>query len=99
MQQSDSNFMAKVEIFTNIFCPYCSDAKRILKKHGIPFKERNITILFGWMVPTKNFKEMFERSGGKDTVPQIFINNQYYGDASKLKTDDQANKLDTIFNS
>jgi glutaredoxin 3 len=91
--------MPKVEIFTNIFCPYCSTAKRILKKHGILFEERNITILLGWMVPTRNYKEMFERSNGKTTVPQIFINNQYYGDASKLQADDQADKLDAIFKS
>jgi glutaredoxin 3 len=91
--------MAKVEIFTYIFCPYCIAAKRILKKHGILFEERNIVILFGWMVPTRNYKEMFERSGGKTTVPQIFINNRYYGDASKIQADDQADKLDAVFKS
>ena len=40
--------------------------------------------------------EMLKRTGGKKTVPQIFINDQYIGGSDDLHALDAAGKLDGL---
>ena len=65
--------MAKVEIYTTPICPYCMRAKALLKRKGVAFDEIDVT-----MVPGAR-EEMVNRSGGKRTVPQIFISGDGIG--------------------
>ena len=82
--------MAKVEIYTSSFCGHCYSAKRMLKKKGTEFQEYNVT----FNAARKN--EMLERSGGKSTVPQIFIDSVSIGGFDDLCTLDAQNELDLL---
>lgn len=64
--------MPSVEIYTMGYCPYCSAAKRLLKKLGWKFNEIEIT------GKPKLKATMVERTKRK-TVPQIFIDDQHIG--------------------
>tara|TARA_B110000037_G_scaffold183553_1_gene211827 strand:+ start:196 stop:471 length:276 start_codon:yes stop_codon:yes gene_type:complete len=79
--------MKKVEIYSADTCPYCQQAKGILKREGIPFKEYKIIMAGGRKVEDDNFKEMKQRANGQTTVPQIVIDGSYYGDDDTLTAD------------
>jgi glutaredoxin 3 len=70
--------MAKIEIYTTPFCPYCVRAKSLLKRKGVDFEEIDVT-----MVPGAR-EEMVARSGGRRTVPQIFIDGDGIGGSDEL---------------
>ena len=61
--------MPKVEMYTKFMCPFCIRAKSLLKKKGVKVID----------IPAANDRakraEMNERSGGRNTFPQIFIDN------------------------
>ena len=82
--------MAKVEIYTSPFCGYCYAAKRMLKKKGSEFQEYDVT----FNATRKN--EMLERSDGKSTVPQIFIDSVSIGGFDNLCALDAQNELDLL---
>ena len=82
--------MAKVEIYTTMFCPYCSRAKALLERKGVAFEE------FDAERGSKNRDEAIARSGGRTTVPQIFIGGQAVGGCDDLMALDKAGKLDAL---
>lgn len=82
--------MAQVEIFTKFLCPYCTRAKSLLKAKGVAFEETDISM--GGPKRT----EMLERSQGRSTVPQIFINGQHIGGSDDLAALERAGKLDAL---
>ena len=79
--------MAKVEIYTTQFCPYCFRAKRLLQERGVEFTEIDV------MMDGARRKEMMERAGGRRTVPQIFINGKHVGGSDELHALDREGKL------
>jgi glutaredoxin 3 len=79
--------MAKVEIYTTQFCPYCFRAKRLLQERGVEFTEIDV------MMDGARRKEMMERAGGRRTVPQIFINGKHVGGSDELSVLDREGKL------
>jgi len=82
--------MANVVVYTKDYCPYCVKAKNLLTKKGIGFKEVDITH------DTRLQEEMFEKSEGRRTVPQILINGQPIGGCDDLYALDNAGKLDSM---
>ncbi len=82
--------MNKIEIYTKFLCPYCTRAKALLTAKGVAFEE--IDISMGGVRRT----EMLERSGGRQTVPQIFINGDHVGGCDDLLALDRVGKLDTL---
>ncbi|QDH15896.1 glutaredoxin 3 [Oecophyllibacter saccharovorans] len=82
--------MAKVEIFTQPGCPYCIRAVGLLKQKDIPFTEVDAPR------GTKAREEAIERSGGKRTVPQIFINGTSIGGCDELLALERNGKLDEL---
>jgi glutaredoxin 3 len=80
--------VAKVEIYTTPFCPYCHAAKRLLEKKGVAFEEIDVT-----MVPGAR-KKMTERAGGRSTVPQVFVDGRHVGDCDGIHALDAQGKLD-----
>ena len=79
--------MAKVEIYTKIFCGYCVRAKRLLDTKGAAYEEFDIT-LGG---PKRG--EMIQRASGRTTVPQIFIDDRHVGGCDDLVALDRAGGL------
>ena len=82
--------MARVEIYSTMFCPYCARAKSLLSRKGVTFE--NIDVM---MEPAKR-DEMAKRAGGRTTVPQIFIDGQHVGGSDELAALDRAGKLDPM---
>lgn len=80
--------MARVEVYSTLFCPYCARAKSLLAKKGVDFI--NIDII----EDTARRAEMVERSGGRQTVPQIFIDGEHIGGSDDLYALDRAGGLD-----
>jgi glutaredoxin 3 len=82
--------MSKVEIYTQPWCPFCARAVHILSGKGVAFRE--IDAPHG----TPERAEATRRSGGRTTVPQIFIDGQHVGGCDDLVALDRAGKLDTL---
>jgi glutaredoxin 3 len=82
--------MAKVEIYTTMFCGYCDRAKRLLKSKGAAYDEISVDMDVGQR------DRMVERAGGRRTVPQIFIDNVHVGGCDELYALDRAGKLDPM---
>jgi glutaredoxin 3 len=81
--------MAKIEIYTKAFCPYCSAAKDLLQQKKASFEE----------IPVKSGADqqaMAKRAGGRSTVPQIFIDGRHVGGCDDLYALDEAGKLDPL---
>lgn len=69
--------MKKVEIYTTQICPYCVRAKNMFKDRNISYEEIKIT-------SQELMQEMLDRSSGRRTVPQIFIDNKHIGGSDDL---------------
>jgi len=82
--------MAKVEIYTTAFCPYCMRAKALLERKGVAYEEYDAPH------GSEARRQAIERSGGRTTVPQIFIDGQPIGGSDDLVALDRAGKLDTL---
>ena len=82
--------MAKIEIYTTYFCPYCVRAKALLEKKGVAFLE------FVAPLGSDARRRAIENSGGRTTVPQIFINGKSIGGSDDLVALDRAGKLDAL---
>jgi glutaredoxin 3 len=82
--------MAKVEIYTKFLCPYCTRAKALLGAKGVAFEEYDISM--GGPLRA----EMLDRAGGRNTVPQIFIDGRHIGGSDDLAALDRAGKLDPL---
>lgn len=77
-------------VYSSPFCGYCGAAKRLLTKKGAGFTE--VDVLFD---PTRK-REMIERSGGRRTVPQIFIDGRHIGGFDDLSALEQRGELDPM---
>lgn len=62
-----------IEIYTKAQCPYCELAKRFLQERGRTAVEYRVDL------DPARLSEMLERSGGRRTVPQIFIRGEHIG--------------------
>ena len=81
--------MPTIEIYTQPWCPYCSQAVQLLKRKGAEFREINAP------QGTPERAEAVRRSG-RGTVPQIFIDGRPIGGCDDLLALDRAGKLDPL---
>ena len=70
--------MPEAIIYVTPICPYCVRAKALFDKLHVPYK----TIDISENVALR--QEMVTRSGGRTSVPQIFINNTHIGGCDDL---------------
>ena len=80
--------MAEVELYTTMYCPYCTRARALLQRKGVAYVDIDIA-----EEPTRR-DEMIRRAQGRSTVPQIFINGEHIGGYDDLAALDRAGKLD-----
>jgi glutaredoxin 3 len=82
--------MPKVEIYTQPWCPFCERAMHILSTKHVEFQEID--------APNGSAarEEAKRRSGGRTTVPQIFVDGQPIGGCDELVALDRAGKLDAM---
>jgi glutaredoxin 3 len=82
--------MVSVEMYTSAVCPYCVAAKNLLKQKGFDYSEIRIDI-----DPVRR-DEMLSRTGGRRSVPQIFVNGVHVGGFDDLVAADRSGKLSEI---
>ncbi len=77
----------EVVIYTAQLCPYCSMAKDLLRSKAIAFREIDVS-----EQPALR-AEMREKSGGRNSVPQIWIGAHHVGGCDDLFALERAGKL------
>ena len=82
--------MKKVVIYTGDLCIHCDWAIKLLNRKNIKFKEYNIAKDL-----TKR-EEMFKKSKGAKTVPQIFIGEHHVGGNVELQALEREDKLNSL---
>lgn len=82
--------MAHVELYTKAFCGYCHRAKALLARKDVAFEENDITM------GGPGRAEMLQRSNGRSTVPQIFIDGRHIGGSDDLARLDDSGELDRL---
>jgi glutaredoxin 3 len=80
----------KVEIYTKMTCGFCVRAKRLLDMKKVVYEE--IPVDLGGARKA----EMVERSGGRMTVPQIFVDGKHIGGCDALMALEYDGKLDEL---
>jgi glutaredoxin len=68
----------KAIVWSKDHCPYCDQAKALLKQKGIEFEERNMSR--DW-----TREQLLEAVPTARTVPQIFIDEELVGGFNELK--------------
>ena len=82
--------MRDVVIYTKSWCGYCTRAKELLARKGVPFTEVEISnddVLRD---------EMVARAGGRRTVPQIFVGDTHVGGCDDLYALEAEGRLDAL---
>jgi glutaredoxin 3 len=79
--------MPKIEIYSTAVCPYCVAAKNLLKSKGLEWQEVRVD------TDPAQRDAMLQRSGGRRTVPQIFIDDEHVGGFDDLVAADRSGKL------
>lgn len=82
--------MAKVEIYTTEYCPYCVRAKALLRSKDVEFTEIDVTD------DDELREKMTELAGGRRTVPEIFINDRIIGGYDELRALESQGALDEL---
>ena len=74
-----SNTYSTAQVWSQINCPACTEAKKLLEKHGIHYSE----CMIGVNGYTK--KDLIDRVPDARSVPQIFVNGHHVGGLLELK--------------
>jgi len=70
---------SKVLVYTNLFWAPCKEAKALLQSRGIDYNTKLVTF------SKKSVNEMAKKTGGRTSVPQIFVDEKYFGGLLELK--------------
>ncbi|MGN6747139.1 MAG: glutaredoxin 3 [Xanthobacteraceae bacterium] len=82
--------MAKIDIYTVRYCPYCQDAKELLSRKGVNYHEIDVT------GKRDVRKEMIQRANGRSTYPQIFVGATHVGGCDDLYALEESGRLDSL---
>lgn len=82
--------MADIVMYTTTYCPFCFRAKDLLASKGVEWEEIDLD-----QRPDRRF-EMMERSQGRHTVPQIFVDGAGLGGYDEIAALDRQGKLDGL---
>ena len=85
--------MKKVVIYTGDLCVHCNWAIDLLKRKNILFTEYNIA------KDEAKREEMFKKSNGAKTIPQIFIGEHHVGGNDELQALESEGKLNSLLGS
>ncbi len=84
--------MKEVIVYSKEVCPYCVKAKNLLQRKGVSYTEIKINT-------DAQKEEMIKKSGGRMTVPQIFIGETHVGGCDDLYALEASGKLDDLLKS
>lgn len=81
--------MKQVKVYSTNYCPYCTRAKQLLKSKNIAFQEIDLT-------NDTELREKISNQTGHQTVPMIFIGDQFIGGFDNLNSLSQKGELDAM---
>jgi len=82
--------VSRIEVYSSLWCPFCSRAKALLKRKGVAYEEIDVD-------RDPNLRQqMMRRAGGQRTVPQIFIDGRHVGGSDDLADLERAGELDAL---
>ncbi len=79
-----------IVMYSSSWCGYCARARALLEGKGIAFREVKVD------EDPADRAAMLARSGGRRTVPQIFIGDRHVGGSDELHALDRSGELDTM---
>jgi len=82
--------MPDVVIYTSRICSYCLKAKELLDSKEVSYREVRVDDRSDLV------EEAIRKSGGRKTVPQIFIDDYHVGGCDDLYELDAKGKLDEL---
>ena len=82
-----------VKVYTTPICPYCSNAKQLLKSKGVEYEEIGMHDM-----SREERSELMQKTNNYRTVPQIFIGDTFVGGFDELNKLNQEGKLDEMLN-
>jgi glutaredoxin 3 len=82
--------LATVEIYTSVWCAYCARAKNLLDRKGVAYREIDAP------PGSPERADAFERSNGRTSVPQIFIDGLHIGGSDDLGALESSGELDRL---
>ena len=71
-------------------CPFCQSAERLLVEKGVAIEKVRVDL-----EPARR-AEMTQKSGGRRTVPQIWIGERHIGGCDDLYALERAGELDPL---
>ncbi|MFC3908409.1 glutaredoxin 3 [Legionella dresdenensis] len=81
--------MANVIVYTTGYCPYCVSAKQLLDRKKAAYQEIRVD-------NDDNLREEMMKKSGRQTVPQIFINDHHVGGCDDLYALEREGRLDEL---
>ena len=80
-----------VKVYTTPICPYCSNAKQLLKTKGVDHEEIGMHDM-----SREERQELMKKTNNYRTVPQIFVGETFVGGFDELNQMNQQGKLDEL---
>jgi len=80
----------EVIMYSTAYCGYCQRARNLFERKGAAVREIKID------EDARERDVMLQKSGGRRTVPQIFIGERHIGGYEELAALDRAGKLDPL---
>jgi glutaredoxin 3 len=81
---------SEVVMYSTTWCGYCQRARGLLQRKGVDIREIKVD-----EDPSQR-EAMVQKSGGRRTVPQIFIGERHVGGYDDLAALERAGELDKL---
>jgi glutaredoxin 3 len=81
---------SEVVMYSTTWCGYCQRARGLLQRKGVEIREIKVD-----ENPSQR-EVMVQKSGGRRTVPQIFIGERHVGGYDDLAALERAGELDKL---
>ena len=82
--------VASVLMYCTAACPFCQSAEQLLLKKGARIEKVRVDL------EPERRAEMMQKSGGRRTVPQIWIGSRHVGGCDDLYALERQGKLDPL---
>ena len=89
-QATGTDRMAKIEIYTTPYCPYCLSAKALLTRKGVSFTEIDVS------GDSEGRRKMIERAGGVHRAADLHRRDRMSAAATSCTMLDREGKLDPL---
>ncbi|WP_336344414.1 glutaredoxin 3 [Halalkalicoccus ordinarius] len=81
---------SRVEIYTKNDCPYCEKAKDLFDAKGVEYEEYNVS------EDEALFEEMVDRAEGRQTAPEVFVDDELIGGWDETSALNETGELDDL---